>query len=457
MEKAIVTVKNRPSPGRAAFFMALLLGAAGLVRADGTAALRASSLRVVDASAYGFSPNSSPEENAQALQRALDGGSCRVTVTNAACYKLGGTVYLDDNTELVCEKGTLFRKAGRYTHMIINRGAVSGVTNVNITIKGLSISDGGINVPPDPASDLHGLWGLITFYRVRNVRLDDFTCVEFAAHQYCLQAVTFDGFTVENFVIRGAKDGIHLNSGRNFVIRNGRLRTRDDGIAINAGEWPGYTAEMGSITDGLVENVVDEPGGQCNFARVITGAWTDWHPGMKLQRADIFAHKGYTYIIYPAPLGTNETASMTPPEHHKGLWKSPEGLNMFCLQRDLWRKASITNIVFRNCTLCDRGVYCEWEVNNWARLIHPDLPAKDYPDIDIRFENIEKTGRGPLVYGSASARISFDNCDVKSGLLAQTYHNRAVKNPPVREIAIDGRPPRRFVGDASVGVSEKRK
>ena len=394
--------------------------------------------RVVDASAYGFSPQASPSENAQALQRALDGGNCRVTITNAACYKLGGTVYLDDNTELVCEKGTLLKKAGQYAHMILNRGIASGVTNVNITVRGLSISDGGINVPPDPGSDLHGLWGLITFHRVRNVLLDDFTCVEFAAHQYCLQAVAFDGLTVENFVIRGEKDGIHLNSGKNFVIRNGRLRTADDGIAINAGEWPGYTAEMGSITDGLVENVVDEPGGKCNFARVITGAWTDWHPGMKLQRADIFAHKGYTYIIYPAPLGRNETVSMTPPEHHKGLWKSPEGLNVFCLQRDLWRKASITNVVFRNCTLSGRGIYCAWEVNEWARLIHPDLPRKDYPEIDIVLENVEKIEKRPMVYGNADAKIEFRNCHAAAGELANLWATGGTACP-VRTITVDGK------------------
>ena len=29
-------------------------------------------------------------------------------------------------------------------------------------------------------------------------------------------------------------------------------------------------------------------GGKCNFARVITGSWKQWHPGMKLQRCDIF-------------------------------------------------------------------------------------------------------------------------------------------------------------------------
>ena len=411
---------------------------------------------VVDAAAFGFSTNALPSENTKALQKALDGGNRKVTVSAPGCYRLDGTLYVDDNTDLCCAEGVLFRKAASYSHMILNRGALTGATNVNISIVGLSVTDSGINVSPDPSSSLQGLHGLVTFYRVRNVRLSKFSSPEFGRHQYCVQAVAFDGLTVEDFVIRGGKDGIHLNSGRNFVIRNGRLRTLDDGIAVNAGEWPGYTAEMGSITDGLVENVVDEPGGECNFARVITGGWTDWHPGMKLQRADIFAHGGYTYIVYPAPLGRNETALMTPPTHRKGLWKSPEGLNIICLQPDLWRDASITNVVFRNCRLEGRrGFYCEWEVNEWARLIHPDLPADRYPKADIRMENVSKAGGGPLVHGSSSARIDFVNCHTKDGVLVRMRHDKSVPHPPVREISVDGRPPQRFVGAATVTESSE--
>ncbi|MBO7684997.1 MAG: hypothetical protein J6V72_01345, partial [Kiritimatiellae bacterium] len=66
-------------------------------------------------------------------------------------------------------------------------------------------------------------------------------------------AVDFDGIVVDGFVIRGGKDGIHLNRGKNFVVRNGVLRTLDDGIAVNAGEWPGgFTPVMGSIENGLI-------------------------------------------------------------------------------------------------------------------------------------------------------------------------------------------------------------
>lgn len=401
------------------------------------------SAEVIDAAAFGFSPDAAPEVNARALQQACEGGKLRVEIRKAGCYRMGGPVWLDDDTEIVCVKGTLLKKATTYSHMLINRGAMTGVTNVNITIRGLSISDAGLNSSPPPDSALQGLWGHLSFWRVKNLLISDFSCTEFAASQYCVQVVSFDGFTIENFIIRGKKDGVHLNSGRNFVIRNGRFCTGDDGIAINAGEWPGFTPEMGSINDGLIENIVDEPGGGCNFARVITGAWTSWHSGMKFQRADIFAHDGRTYIVYPAPLGTNETVSVTPPTHTKGLWKSPEGINFICLQPDLWRQASITNVTFRNCTLNEgsRGFLCQWEHGPWARLIHPDVPASEYPVIDIRLENVTKTVKGsrPLVYGEASARISFDGCHAANGVLAEMGRTPEIRHSPSRTFVVNGK------------------
>ena len=75
-------------------------------------------------------------------------------------------------------------------------------------------------------------------------------------------------------------------------------------------------------------------GGKCNFARVITGCWKQWHPGMKLQRCDIFNVGKNVYTVFPMPLGTNEYVSMTAPAHKHGAWKSPEGINFLFLQDD---------------------------------------------------------------------------------------------------------------------------
>ena len=35
---------------------------------------------------------------------------------------------------------------------------------------------------------------------------------------------------LDGFEIRGAKDGVHINAGRKFVVRNGTVETGDDGL-----------------------------------------------------------------------------------------------------------------------------------------------------------------------------------------------------------------------------------
>jgi 23S rRNA (uracil1939-C5)-methyltransferase len=163
---------------------------------------------------------------------------------------------------------------------------------------------------------------------------------------------------------------------------------------------------MGSIENGLVENVVDEDGGKCNFARVITGCWKEWHPGMKLQRCDIFNVGKNVYTVFPMPLGTNEYVSMTAPTHKHGVWKSPEGINFLFLQDDGETRADIRNVTFRNIRMdCKRSIACYWENCEWARLVHPEIPPKDYPVIDIRVENVVKTVPGAIVGEEWEIRI----------------------------------------------------
>ena len=60
-----------------------------------------------DASDFGFSPDASGTENTVALQRALDRGGT-VTVGRPGRYKVAGTVYIGDDTSLVCGSGVVF-------------------------------------------------------------------------------------------------------------------------------------------------------------------------------------------------------------------------------------------------------------------------------------------------------------------------------------------------------------
>ncbi|MCQ2392642.1 MAG: hypothetical protein MJ240_14635, partial [Kiritimatiellae bacterium] len=379
----------------------------------------AESACVLSAADFGFSPAAEPAANAAALQKALDGGRRTVRVSAPGVYRLDRTIFLDDETTLDCAEGVVFEKAAKYANVFANRGAFGPYRNHDITLKGVAIQVKGFEAVPGADSPAQGLRGQIGFYgidrlKILNVRLEDFN-----KSQYAIQVVDFDDFLIDGFVLRGNKDGIHLNCGKNFVIRNGRLRTYDDGIAINAGEWPAAcTPRMGSITDGLIENVVDEPGGHCNFARVITGAWREWYKGMPLQFRDIFTVGNDVYAVYPGSVSTNEVVSLTCPTHKQGVWTSPEGINFLHIQSDGAKRADIRRVTFRNIEMnCPRCFSCSWEISGWARLLHPSLPRADYPVIDIRLENVAKTAPGPIIAGNADANIVLENCRAEQGPL----------------------------------------
>ena len=405
------------------------------------AALHVPAADAVDPATFGLSPAAEAGVNAAALQKALDGGRRTVRVAVPGVYKLDRTILLDDETTLDCADGVVFEKAKRFANVFANRGAFGPYRNHDITLKGVNILVKGFEAVPGADSPAQGLRGQIGFYgidrlKIFNVRLEDFN-----KSQYAVQIVDFDGLLIDGFVLYGNKDGIHLNCGRNFVIRNGRLRTYDDGIAINAGEWPAAcTPRMGSITDGLVENVVDEPGGNCNFARVITGAWREWYKGMPLQFRDIFTVGQDVYAVYPGQVSTNEIASFTCPTHKKGIWKSPEGISFLHIQSDGAKRADIRRVTFRNIQMnCTRSISCSWEISGWARLLHPSLPREDYPITDIRLENVVKTVKGPIVSGNADATIVFDRCRAEQGPLAAMGWSKTKTQCPRRTITVDGR------------------
>lgn len=379
---------------------------------------------VVDPAEYGFSPHAAPAANVQALQKALDGGNRTVRIGQSGVYELDGTVYFDDNTVLECGEGVVFGKAAVYPHMFANRGVYSYASNHDITLKNVELRTRSRGMIDGSDSNAPGLRGQVAFVRVKDVTISGFRCVDYGNtspegrvnDQYCIQFVGFENVLVEDFDIRGGRDGVHFDYGHHFIVRNGKVRSGDDGVALNAGDWAGgVTPLIGSISDGIIENVEDLPGGKCNFVRVITGAWMDWWRGMKVACNELVRVGKRIYCVWPMPRkraadgSIVEYVSNTPPTHDHGVWESPEGIKFQYMQDDGNLRADIRNVVIRNCRLnADRGVFCAWEVSEWARLINPELPKKDYPVIDIRIENCVKTTKSPLLYGGASCHVVLD-------------------------------------------------
>lgn len=58
-------------------------------------------------------------------------------------------------------------------------------------------------------------------------------------------------------IIKGMKDGVHLGRGNGFTISNCVFQTFDDAIALNAHDYSIGNPELGWIENGVIENCHD--------------------------------------------------------------------------------------------------------------------------------------------------------------------------------------------------------
>ena len=119
---------------------------------------------------------------------------------------------------------------------------------------------------------------------------------------------------------------------------------------------------VGDIEDGLIENVTDDGQGRAHFARILTGAWVDWHEGIRVQRGDTVRCGKNLYRVL-MPLGTKEYVSMEKPSHASGIWTDKSGLRFWFMQDNGISSANIRNVTFRNIYLRSPrpGLRGDWE------------------------------------------------------------------------------------------------
>jgi len=402
--------------------------------------LLASFAAEIDPAAYGFSPDASPETNAKALQKALDGGHRTVRVTTPGIYNLDRPVFIDDATDISFGPGIVLQKATRYSNVLVNRGAWLGTTNSDITVRGLYIRVNGMDNPPPLESKAAGLRGHFAFYHINRLRVFDYRILDVMGCQYAFHIADFDDVILDGFDVRGNKDGIHINAGRRFVVRNGITCTGDDGVALNASDWPSSAPCVGTIEDGVIENIVDLPGGRCNFARVLTGGIPEWRKGIVLQRGEAVRHGQNVYFTW-MPVGTNTYVSTMPPTHTQGIWADPNGLKFLYAQSNGCRQSSIRNVIFRNLSLqAGRGFSCSWDRGGWARSMHPEVPDEDVPVTQITIDGAVSTG-GWIVSGNSSCDVILRGLRHPGGapiVSLKGYEDRRMKNRLIMSDCIFG-------------------
>ena len=305
-----------------------------------------------DAADYGFGPEASGLANAAALQAAVDRGGT-VVVTRPGVYAIARTVLVGSDTAVHFGHGVVLRKVaedGPFTHVLLNRAALAGGTDAHILIDGLQLRVDGVDQAHD---SVYGLRGQIAFLHVRDLCIRGFRCHDLGSAQFAIHVCTFEDLVVEDVIIQGAKDGVHLGRGRRFVIRDGVFRTVDDAIALNAHDYATSNPELGWIEQGLVERCHDLAAPDQKtvgfFCRILAGAWGGWRAGMELQHSDSVVNDGRLYRVAASPDGTVFT-SHTPPTHAAGTVEH-DGIPWAMVQTEAVTSCGVRDVTFRSITL----------------------------------------------------------------------------------------------------------
>jgi hypothetical protein len=381
----------------------------------------------IDAASFGFTPESNGIANMQALQQAVDLGGT-IVVSRTGTYDIAGTVLLGSHTTLHFGNGVVLRKVdeqGPFSHVLLNTGALSKTWDQGIAVIGLTIAVNGMDVC---THRIFGLRGQLAFHYVRDLRIERFRCHDLGRSQYCIHVCTFEDLIVDDVIIAGGKDGVHLGRGRRFRISNGVFSTLDDAVALNAHDYDTGNPEMGWIEDGLVENCHDlrpeQPLGF--FARILAGAWIDWHSGMEVQKSDTVVSEGRLYRVRADPDG-RVFNSVTRPTHATGA-QILDGITWVMVQDDVTYTAGVRRVTFRDIWLHNPRIGFSIHFDNdwYSRSYYPGAQVPRQEQLTFDGIRVAHGGHEPfLSIATPIDAITIANATLGSGGM-HFLHNHAM-------------------------------
>lgn len=334
------------------------------------------------------SPANSGRENTLALQARLNkGGDIRIETPGT--YEIEDTLVIGSHTRLMFGAGVLVKRSSTSigSFALINRGAFTGETDTDITIEGLHLITNGIDARNHAA--VYGLTGELSFFRVTQLRIADFTCMDLPPLSFGIHVCTFEDVIIERVRIEGRKDAVHFGKGKKFVLRHGLFRTFDDPIALNAHDYAVANPQMGWIEDGLIEDCYDLSDNETTgyFCRILAGAWCDWSPGMEIQNSDTVVSGGRVYRAFQQPDGTLY-CSRTAPTHTEGM-VTLEGINWVMVQDEAVYQCGCRNIHFKDIHLQkerETALSIHFDQDRYSRSVYPGavMPVQE----NLVFENI---------------------------------------------------------------------
>ncbi len=392
-----------------------------------------------NAADFGFSPEASGIRNTEALQRAVDQAGT-IVVSAAGTYKIAGTVYIGSNTSLIFGDNIIIKKVneeGAFTHVLLNKGALTKTYDHHISIEGLRIMVNGID---KRFTEVYGLRGQLAFFYVKDVKIEHFRCLDLSKMQFAIHICTFEDLLINDVMIEGDKDGIHLGRGKRFTIRNGVFKTYDDAIALNAHDYATSNPELGWIENGVIENCHDLNAENTTgyFCRILGGAWVDWKPGIEVQQSDAVVSNGKIYRVQAQPDGTIYK-SITPPLHDTGS-KVIDDINWGVIQNDVTYTAGVRNVIFRDIFLeKPRTAFSiHFDNDRYSRSYYPGalVPVQE----QLLFDNVHALHDSEKDFLSINTPvnvITFNNCVFENNSI-HFHGNKAMNDYLKTSINITG-------------------
>ena len=359
---------------------------------------------------FGFRPNSTKTQNQNAIKNALLFGEKELNITVKGSYNWGNEqIAIPSEVSIKFCEGSYINLTEDTHNIFYNAGAITRTWNYGIKLLGLKIKTNGYNSGFGQDNPLYGLHGYVNFFYVKNCEFE-IEITDLSGNNFGFQICVFKDCIIRKAIFEGLKDGLHLGNGDGLLVEYLKAKTKDDALALNAFDWAVSNPEIGDIKNVTVRNFTSRWdmawGNASRSINALVGTPTAWISGMEIVNGDAVCVDGKTYRAILNDNTQTKTSTTKPTiSSYTGVQSTSEGIIWKFIKNEEIKTANIINCNIENYHHYDgydndnSGNSSHTFLNMWSgkdqvgsniisRALHPNVPIKDYPTVDISFKNM---------------------------------------------------------------------